>query len=59
LYIALIQEARNPGYDKMRLDTLDGMKSAVELLKSLGFRKIEPYRFNPDPTATYRELRSR
>jgi GNAT superfamily N-acetyltransferase len=56
LCTALIQEARNLGYDRMRLDTLDRMASAIELYKSLGFKEIEPYRFNPDPTTRYMEL---
>jgi len=59
LCIALIQEARNLGYEKMRLDTLDRMKSAIELYKSLGFKEIESYRFNPYPTTTYMELNLR
>jgi putative acetyltransferase len=57
LCVALIQEARNLGYEKMRLDTLDRMTSARRLYESLGFKEIEPYRFNPDPTAKYMELR--
>ncbi len=56
LCIALIQEARNMGHEKMRLDTLGRMKSAIGLYKSLGFKEIAPYRFNPDPTAKYMEL---
>jgi putative acetyltransferase len=57
LCVALIQEARTLGYDKMRLDTLDRMTSAIGLYKSLGFKEIEPYRFNPDPATNYMELR--
>jgi GNAT superfamily N-acetyltransferase len=53
---ALIQEAKDLGYDKMRLDTLGRMKTAIRLYESLGFEEIEPYRFNPDPTAKYMEL---
>jgi GNAT superfamily N-acetyltransferase len=56
LSTALIQEAKNRGYDRMRLDTLGRMKSAIRLYKSLGFEGIEPYRFNPDPTTKYMEL---
>lgn len=56
LCIALIREARNLGYEKMRLDTLDRVKSVIGLYRSLGFKEIEPYRFNPDPTTRYMEL---
>jgi len=57
LCTALIQEARNRGYKKMRLDTLSRMQSAINLYTALGFKEIEPYRFNPDPTTKYMELR--
>ena len=40
----------------MRLDTLDRMKSAIGLYKSFGFKEIEPYRFNPEPTTKDMEL---
>ena len=56
LCTAIIKEAMNMGYDKMRLDTLGRMKAAKRLYKNLGFREIEPYRFNPDPTTKYMEL---
>jgi GNAT superfamily N-acetyltransferase len=54
---ALVQEAKSMGYEKMRLDTLGRMKAAMKLYESLGFKEIEPYRFNPDPTTKYLELR--
>ncbi len=53
---ALVHEAKNLGYQTMRLDTLERMKAAKILYKNLGFEKIEPYRFNPDPTTEYMEL---
>ena len=56
LCTAIIKEAMNLGYDKMRLDTLGRMKAAKRLYENLGFREIEPYRFNPDPTTKYMEL---
>jgi len=56
---ALICEAKNLGYEKMRLDTLGRMKAAMDLYGSLGFEEIKPYRFNPDPTTKYMELRLR
>ena len=59
LCIAVVQEAKKMGYEKMRLDTLGRMKAAMKLYKSLGFEDIEPYCFNPDPTTKYMELNLR
>ena len=52
----LIEEARRLDYEKMRLDSLSRMKAAIKLYESLGFKEIEPYRFNPDPATRYMEL---
>jgi GNAT superfamily N-acetyltransferase len=53
----IIAEARNIGYQRMRLDTIEPlMKDAVEMYRKLGFREIAPYRPNPIAGAMYMEL---
>jgi len=52
----LIDAARKAGYKSMRLDTIDSMIEARELYKSLGFRVIPAYRYNPIEGTVYMEL---
>jgi GNAT superfamily N-acetyltransferase len=52
----VIAVARQVGYTTMRLDTLDSMKKAQALYRSLGFKPIEPYYHNPTPGVMFMEL---
>ncbi len=52
----VIRTARELGYERMRLDTIPSMKQANMLYKALGFKEIEPYRFNPIEGAAFFEL---
>jgi ribosomal protein S18 acetylase RimI-like enzyme len=53
---AIIDQARSAGYSAMRLDTIDTMGSAISLYRSLGFREIPAYCYNPLPGALFFEL---
>jgi putative acetyltransferase len=54
----IIAEARQIGYRRMRLDTVESvMKDAVAMYRKLGFREISPYCSNPISSALYMELR--
>ncbi len=56
LAAAVIGEARERGYARMRLDTIDTMTVAIALYTSLGFVEIPPYRPNPIAGASFFEL---
>jgi ribosomal protein S18 acetylase RimI-like enzyme len=54
---AVIREAQQIGYRRMRLDTVPSvMAKAVELYRARGFREIAPYTMNPVPGAIFMEL---
>ena len=50
---AMLDAARQAGYDYVLLDTLDDMEAARALYVDLGFESIEPYYHNPLPGAHY------
>jgi ribosomal protein S18 acetylase RimI-like enzyme len=52
----IIREAGKIGYKKMRLDTVPSMKEAIALYRSLGFKEIQAYRYNPIEGALFLEL---
>ncbi|MFZ1528212.1 MAG: GNAT family N-acetyltransferase [Ferruginibacter sp.] len=51
-----LQLAKDCGYKKVKLDTLNSMLPAMELYKKYGFKEIPAYYHNPNPTAVYFEI---
>ena len=56
LSLEALREARDAGYQRVRLDTLPSMVSAQRLYESLGFYEIDAYCFNPVSGTRYMEL---
>lgn len=52
---AVLREACDRGYKRMRLDTVPGMDAAIALYRALGFRAIPSYRRNPIEGALFFE----
>ncbi len=56
LALGVIDRSRQAGYASMRLDTLEKLKPALGLYRSLGFRPCPPYYENPLAGVVYLEL---
>jgi GNAT superfamily N-acetyltransferase len=50
-----LDAAKQLGYRSIRLDTVPTMRSAIKLYQAVGFREIDPYRFNPISGALFME----
>jgi ribosomal protein S18 acetylase RimI-like enzyme len=53
----IIREAKQKGYEKMRLDTLNTMEDALNIYRKCGFYEIEAYYNNPANGVVYLEKR--
>lgn len=53
---AIINKAKDLGYKKMQLDTLQRLDRAIGLYEKLGFKQIKPYYANPLNEVVYWEL---
>lgn len=53
----ILDEARTIGYQRIRLDTLPGkMDRAIAMYRTLGFKDIAPYYYNPVAGVVFMEL---
>ncbi len=50
-----LDAGRQLGYRAVRLDTVARAQAANHIYRTMGFREIAPYRFNPEPDALFFE----
>ncbi|MES2893118.1 MAG: GNAT family N-acetyltransferase [Bacteroidota bacterium] len=55
LLTCAVELAKDCGYEKIRLDTLNTMRSAIHLYTKEDFYEIPPYYLNPNATAVFFE----
>ncbi|HER00201.1 MAG TPA: N-acetyltransferase [candidate division Zixibacteria bacterium] len=53
----IVADASDIGYDLMRLDTLERLKEAISLYRSMGFKETTAYVYNPIEDVVYMELK--
>lgn len=53
---AVVNEAKQKEYTRMRLDTLPTMVQAIFLYENVGFKEIDAYYYNPHPNVVFMEL---
>ncbi|WP_339804178.1 GNAT family N-acetyltransferase [uncultured Marinobacter sp.] len=54
---AFLEKAREMGYHSVLLDSIPELDKALKLYRNIGFREIEPYRYNPHPDAVFMEYK--
>ena len=55
LALAILEEGRSLGYEKMKLDSLERLQTAIVLYKKLGFTFTQPYNESPLQGVVYME----
>lgn len=50
---SIMDHAKNSGYTKMVLDTIEPLQAAIHLYKKHGFAECEPYYYNPMDDVIY------
>jgi putative acetyltransferase len=56
---ALLERARELGYERVRVDTLPNMAGAIQFYQGMGFKPIPAYWDNPVPGAVFFEWNAR